>query len=144
VIAVLLNGVGHTIAHPFGYADSGFAGVVFDDQANHDVHNYRLTLEPVGFGPLTGNWRPDARAASPGAALDSDPRTATFAQFNGLNPNGNWTLFVADLSSGGTARLQSWSLEITAVPEPGNYTAVFGLGLLGILILKRLGAWLRG
>ena len=39
---------------------------------------------------------------------------------NGLNPNGSWVLFLADLSGGGQSTITSWDLDITAVPEPAN------------------------
>jgi hypothetical protein len=39
--------------------------------------------------------------------------------FNGLDPNGSWTLYIADVASGGGfGTLRSWGLEITAIPEP--------------------------
>ncbi len=126
IAAVLLNGVGRTVSDSLGYADAGFTAVRFDDQAGQDVHTYRLTLAPVGFGALTGTWQPDGRTALPGTALDTHARTALLSGFNGLDPNGSWTLFVADSSAGGTAQLTSWSLAITAVPEPlqlGGFTA---------------------
>ena len=48
--------------------------------------------------------------------------------FNGLNPNDTWTLFFADTVNGDTTTVNSWSLDITAVPEPVNVAmAVFGV-----------------
>jgi hypothetical protein len=38
--------------------------------------------------------------------------------FGDLDPNGSWTLYFADLSSGDQTTLNGWSLNITAVPEP--------------------------
>lgn len=40
--------------------------------------------------------------------------------FGGLNPNDTWTLFFADAAAGDQTALNSWSLQITAVPEPAN------------------------
>ena len=40
------------------------------------------------------------------------------ASFAGLNPNGNWTLFLADLSSGEQAKLKDWGLVISGTAEP--------------------------
>lgn len=56
--------------------------------------------------------------------------------FNGQSPDGTWTLYFADLSSGGgNATLNGWSLDITdssPVPEPINYAlAIFGLVFVG-------------
>jgi hypothetical protein len=57
--------------------------------------------------------------------------SAGFQAFNSLSSvSGNWTLFFADLSGGDGANvttLNSWSLNITAVPEPVN----LALGILG-------------
>lgn len=57
------------------------------------------------------------------------------ATFNTTNPNGNWTLFFADLSPGDTSTLNSFSLDITAVPEPVNVAlAAFGALLAGVAL----------
>ncbi len=141
--AVLLNRAGRRPDDTFGYLDAGGLDVTFaDNAANGDVHTYRLTLSgdhttPLS-GPLTGPWQPDGRTTDPSNTLLSDPRTATLSAFNGHNPNGAWTLFVADLSAVGEATLESWSLEISAVPEPEVWGWVTGLGLLaGALWFRR-------
>jgi subtilisin-like proprotein convertase family protein len=58
--------------------------------------------------------------------------------FNGSVADGPWTLYFTDLSNGGgTSRLDSWSLNIEAVPEPVNVAlGIFGV-LLGGLALAR-------
>src|SRR5262249_13254642 len=109
--AVLLNRVGRTTAAPVGDADAGF-DVTFDDQStNGDVHIYRLTLNgshntPLA-GPLTNAWAPDGRSMDPGVVLDTDARTEFLSSFNGLNANGSWTLFVADVEGGDVSTLVS-------------------------------------
>ena len=120
--AILLNRVGKTVSNPFGYGDPGFNVTLDDAAANGDVHDYRVTLfgnavTPIG-GPLTGVWAPDGRNVNPLTVLDTDPRTALLGSFQGLDPNGQWTLFVADLSAGNTSTLVSWGLEIQ-----GGYAA---------------------
>lgn len=61
------------------------------------------------------------------------PYDVTFSSLVGQSVNGNWTLYFADLSSGGgSPTLSSWTLNITdvnAVPEPITY-AVAGFGLM--------------
>lgn len=142
-LAILLNRPGRRAGNVVGYADNGLANVRFDDRAsNGDVHNYRLTLfgnhnTALGSSPLTGAWAPDGRNVFPTTALDSDPRTATLSVFQGKDPNGDWTLFLADLESGGTGLLDSWSLEITAVPESAAF-GLLGLGLPLLLCAYRL------
>jgi subtilisin-like proprotein convertase family protein len=54
------------------------------------------------------------------------------ATFNNTAPNGNWTLFFADLSPGDTSTLNSFSIDITAVPEPVNVALVIFGGLLAV------------
>ncbi len=59
------------------------------------------------------------------------------SKFGGDDPSGTWTLFFADVSSGGNATLDSWSLGITAVPEPVNVAlGIFG-GVFAAVILAR-------
>jgi subtilisin-like proprotein convertase family protein len=151
-LAVLLNRVGRSGSSSLGYDDSGFTSVTFDDAAPHgDVHTYRLTLSSDSNTPLspypsalTETWAPDGRNVSPlslGSVLDGTARTALLSSFNGLNPNGEWTLFLADVARGGTARLEGWGLEITAVPEPKDCALAFSLVLLacGYIYSRRRG-----
>jgi subtilisin-like proprotein convertase family protein len=138
--AVLLNRVGSRAGNSSGYSDSGL-NVTFDDHAsNGDIHVYRLTLSgnhdtPLG-GPLSGTWAPDARTADPSVVVDTSSRTEFLSSFSGLNPNGDWTLFVADLESGGTSRLSGWSLDIASVPEPLDGAMLAALCLLAFAIWR--------
>jgi subtilisin-like proprotein convertase family protein len=93
----------------------------------------------LNAGELTGTWQPDGRAIDPlssGATFDSSARSAMLSLFNGGDPNGTWTLFVADTSSGGEGTLVSWSMDITtsAVPEPT---------VAGLLVLGAMSCWFR-
>jgi hypothetical protein len=57
--------------------------------------------------------------------------------FGNTDPNGAWTIFFADLNPGDTATLTSFSLDITAVPEPINMAlGIFG-GVMGLMVLAR-------
>jgi subtilisin-like proprotein convertase family protein len=126
--SVLLNRVGRTGSSSFGYSDSGFA-VTFNDQATRtvDFHVYQ-TESGYSAGDITGgaSWKPDGRNIDPtssGATFDSTTPSALLSSFNGLNPNGSWTLFLADVSGGAPNTLVSWGLDITgtaAVPEPAS------------------------
>jgi subtilisin-like proprotein convertase family protein len=67
---------------------------------------------------LTDSWAPDARVASPTNVLDTDARSAFLGSFNGVDPNGEWVLFVADMEAGDIYTLDSWGLEITGDTAP--------------------------
>jgi len=129
VLVPLLNRVGVTSGNGFGYGHTGF-DVTLSSAGANDVHfygNYSPSFN--GNGQLTGTWQPDGRNIDPQSAptaFDSASRVS-FGSYNGMNPNGTWTLFLADLSAGAQSQLVNWSLDITAVPEPVNVAlAVFG------------------
>ena len=116
-LTVLLNRAGRTATNPNGYNDYGF-NVTFADSANsNDVHLYRQVTTPPKGLPLTGTWQPDARYVDPTQVEDTSLRSTFLSQFNGLSPQGQWTLFVADMGVyGSTNVLNSWSLEFTGTP----------------------------
>jgi subtilisin-like proprotein convertase family protein len=123
--SILLNRAGRSVASSAGAGSSGMS-VTFGDDAASDVH----TALP-NSGLPTGFFQPDARATDPANTLDTDSRSAFLSSFAGLDPNGEWTLFIADVSPGDTSVFQSWSLEIQGVPEPASgLLAMVGAGLL--------------
>jgi subtilisin-like proprotein convertase family protein len=133
--AILLNRPGRNPAAPYGSGSSGFS-VLLADSADSDIH----TAIP-NSGLVTGTYQPDARNTDPGNAADSDIRSAFLGSFVGLDPNGQWTLFIADVSPGDTGTLQSWTLQIQAIPEPRTVMlAVFGV----VLMLGRRGRCVTG
>ena len=146
-IAILLNRVGRSTTSSVGYPDAGFGpdalanSFRLDDQAGNDVHWYRTFAYVVnGSGQLTGQWQPDGRAIDPlsaGSTFSSAPRANTLDVFNGMDPNGLWTLFVADVSPGGEASLLGWGLELTAVPEPSSAILTGFSILAGLLCVAR-------
>ena len=140
--AILLNRVGLSSTSSVGYPDGGFgpgpasSSFTFDDQATHDVHLYRTFPYALnGSGQVTGLWQPDGRAIDPlsaGSAFDSAARSNPLGVFNGMDPNGLWTLFLADVSPLGASTLVGWGLNIDLVPEPSS-AALLGIGLAGML-----------
>jgi subtilisin-like proprotein convertase family protein len=117
---VLLNRVGATSGNPFGYGDSGLNVTFSDSASNGDIHNYQNV---PGYAASIANgsaWQPDGRTASPFTAVDTDPRSAFLSSFDGQNPNGPWTLFVADLSLGAASTVESWGLTIETANAGGS------------------------
>jgi subtilisin-like proprotein convertase family protein len=142
--AVLLNRPGRRDGFSAGYGDNGFQ-ITLSDSAAADVHTYRLEATGSHTTPLslsdtpaalTGSWQPDGRTADPSQVGVASPRNATLDQFAGLDPNGVWTLHLADLAEGGQTRLVEWSLHFTMVPEPRE-TFLATCALLASLALLR-------
>jgi subtilisin-like proprotein convertase family protein len=135
--SVLLNRVGKTSGNSFGYGDAGF-NITLSDLAGvtTDIHSYGGN----SGAQLTGTYQPDGRNVDPLTVVDSDPRNYRLDQFSNLNPNGGWSLFIADMSGGDQSTLVSWGMDIQAVPEPVNVA----LGIFaGLLTLGRLFIWHR-
>lgn len=145
-LSILLNRVGRSSTNGVGYGDAGFgmdtqpSRFTLDDQAGQDVHFYRAggyTLN--ASGQLTGVWQPDGRALdpeSPASSFDTASRSNGLGVFNGLDPNGEWILFVADVSQGNISTLTEWGLEITVVPEPSAFSLAI-VGAAAVMISRR-------
>ncbi|MCX6904690.1 MAG: PEP-CTERM sorting domain-containing protein [Verrucomicrobia bacterium] len=138
--AILLNRPGWNTINQSGYRDNGY-NVTIDDLAgaSRDIHTYHVTLGlgPNGnlSSPLTGSWSSDGRTAFVDGGFNivdvynTDPRSATLGNLDtaGLSPSGDWTLFIADLSSVGDVTLNSWALELMGVvPEPSSVLLLAG------------------
>jgi subtilisin-like proprotein convertase family protein len=142
-ISVLLNRPGRRTGESFGYDDNQGLSVTFNDTGSGDIHSYRTVLLGNDTTPLTGTlngtWQPDGRTTDPSLVLASDGTSASLSLLNGLPSQGEWRLFVADLSGGAVHQLDSWSitLDVTNVPEPRAWTAISGLALLGFALVFR-------
>ena len=125
-VSVTLNNVTHTWPHDInvmlvgpagqkamlmrhaggGYAISN-AAITIDDNASAVMPNYS--------GLKTGTYKPSNYGtiynfASP---APSAPYLTMLSVFKGTNPNGTWSLYVMDDSSGDAGSIQGWSLAIT-------------------------------
>jgi subtilisin-like proprotein convertase family protein len=157
--SVLLNRVGRDtdpLANPilqaFGYNDKGF-NITLSDSATYndgtgdkskDVHVYRAILygnnsTPIPApGILTGTFAPDGRATDGALATTADPRTALLSSFIGNDANGIWNLQLKDFfAPSETSTLVSWGMEISGVPEPQTYALAFGIGLIGVAMIRK-------
>jgi hypothetical protein len=116
---ILLNRIGVTSDNPFGNTGAGMYLTLLADPAYpHD------NIHDAASGYITGTYNPDNEAHS-------------LAAFNGMSPNGDWTLFFADLSGGGQSTLLGWGLDIFIVPEPVNAALAVGAGVLLCVTLAR-------
>ncbi len=134
-IVVLLNRPGVVSSGDIGYADSGL-NVTFDQSSTANIHSYRSSLlsgpaTPL-LGTLTGTWAPDGRLVDPASVTDAIAPATSLDQFNGLDPNGTWNLFLADVDTGGISQLVSWSLNIdgtTSIPDAFSTIALLLAGV---------------
>lgn len=129
--AVLLNRVGRDVGMAFGLDNDGFTIELNDMGGFDDVH-----VQDSGGGLLTGMVSSDGRTTDPDLVLTTDARLAQLDSFVPLDANGDWTLFVADLSGGDSHILTSWGLQITGVPEPGT-TSLLAFSLLALIARRK-------
>lgn len=134
---VLLNRIGNTSDNRFGASTSGFGtgagwyNFLFNDSTTTtDIHAYSGTEG----SPIIGTYNTDRRTDDPQDVLDTSVRGSSLTAFNSVNPNGNWTLYFADMAvgpEGSSSSLVSWGFDIAPVPEPVNVA----LGILGGVFL---------
>jgi len=126
-LVVLLNRPGRTAGNAFGYGDSGF-NITLGSQGP-DIHDYQTvgTGYPGAIGNPNYSWSADGRNVNPNTVTTESSRTTSLIDYTGMDPNGAWTLFFADMSGGSTSTLGGWSLNIEAVPEP----VTVALGIAG-------------
>lgn len=140
-LVTLINRPGRDAGRLDGYDDTQPLDVIFSDFAASDFHTYRLALtgnESIPLvAPVTGTFQPDGRDISPLLVETGDARSSQLGDFNGLSANRTFTLFAADLSSGGNHQIDSWSMSIATVPEPSAALLTI-FGMLALIRRKRL------
>lgn len=140
--AVLLNRPGVTGVNSFGNTDAGLNITLTDAGSPANIHNYQADSPSFNSsGQLTGIWAPDGININPQSSpslFDAATPTADFSSFTGSSPDGAWTLFVADVVSGGDSTLVSWGLTVVTAPEPQSWVFLAGgAGLLLALCRRR-------
>jgi subtilisin-like proprotein convertase family protein len=143
--AILLNRVGAVSGNDYGYSDDGLDVTFSDTAADGNIHFYGSgSYSTNSSGQVIGTYQPDGRNISPtnsGAVLAATTPAALLSSFDGLDPNGTWTLFVADASGGDVGELVSWDLTVdgseavaSSVPDGGSTLALLSF-VLGVAIL---------
>lgn len=134
----LLNRPGRRTGFSAGYDDDQILNVTFD-AVSPNIHSYRVDDAIPLTSALTGHWSPNGRATHPLSVLDTDRPALGLEEFVGASANGDWTLFVSDLSSGGEHRLVSWGLDIrtASVPDSGIWMPLAGLLWAGLVFYRK-------
>ena len=116
--AVLLDRVGYT-GTGYGYGTAGM--------------NVWLT-DGAGLGNIETTATPTS-----GGTYSRSGYAGSLASFDGLNPDGTWTLFIADLNGGGVTTVTDWGLQmdIVAVPEVETWIAAALAGAFGAFWVNR-------
>jgi subtilisin-like proprotein convertase family protein len=121
---VLLDRVGTGVSgvSVYGYGDAGMNVIL--GATGSSIHSYG--------GHTTFS-------SAPGGNYAADATSGSLASFLNTNPNGTWTLFIADKSSGGISTVQSWGLQmdIVAVPEVETWIAAALAGAFGAFWVNR-------
>jgi subtilisin-like proprotein convertase family protein len=141
-LAILLNRVGVGGSNPFGYSDDGFNVTLA--AIGNNVHYYNNDTPTIVGGQLTGTWAADGRNINPQSnpgLFDSaslNQGLNIYSGANGSDVNGAWTLFVADLASGGgSPSLNLAILSIMTVPEPKSWVLFLVGGLMTWGLLRK-------
>lgn len=121
---VLLDrvGTGESGVGAYGYGDSGMDVTLV--ASGTSIHQYGGSS--TFSAPPTSTWMTDNTSGNLGSFLSTDP-------------NGTWSLFIADMSPGGVSTVQSWGLqmEIVPVPEVETWVAAAVAGAFGAFWLNR-------
>ena len=133
--AVLLNRVGRTSSDSVGYGDAGMSITLA--ASGNDIHDYQAFSPTFSGGQLTGTWEQDGRNVDPATVLNTDAQTALLGSLDGLDPNGGWTLFLADVDFGQQGTLVNWGVIITAIPEPSTFAVAAAGGVMFAIHRRR-------
>ncbi|MEY4388042.1 MAG: hypothetical protein RLY20_3325 [Verrucomicrobiota bacterium] len=121
---VLLDRVGTGVSgvSSYGYGDAGM--------------NVTLAASGTSIHQYGGN---STFSATPTGIWMTDNTSGSLGSFLSTNPNGTWSLFIADLSGGSVSTVQSWGLQmdIVAVPEVETWVAAALAGMFGAFWLNR-------
>lgn len=93
----LMGGVG-------GGTDAVNAALTFDDAA----------AGSIGSSVVSGSYQPSGSVSTMPAGAPAGPYASALSEFNGISPNGTWSLYVADASATDAGTMaQGWRIAIT-------------------------------
>jgi subtilisin-like proprotein convertase family protein len=130
--AVLLNRVGRDTGNDAGFGTAGMNVTLSDSAVLGNIHSVSTPVPSGIYQPDGRNIDPRSASADFGNPLNP---TALLGSFDGEDPNGDWTLFIADVASGDVTAVQSWGLSIGSVPEPSCVVLFLG-GMIALFRLK--------
>ncbi len=138
------NGTSHILYSRTGRVDtacgdsSNLGGVYnFDDQASNTNWWAASAAGDTNYVIPAGNYR--TTQAGPQAAANFSPETSLNTAFNGVSPNGTWTLRITDNANVDTGAVSAANLEITTAgvptgPAPSPFD-FFGNGLADFAVI---------
>ncbi len=136
-VAVRLNGLSHTFPADLDALLVGPGGqtsmFMSDIGGGGDVTNIDLAFEDGAPAPNDSQLVSGTFAPTNAGAGDTMPSPAPagahgtpLSVFNGLNPNGTWSLYIADDIAGDVGEVDGFSVLITTTTSSGDYQSVSG------------------
>lgn len=158
-LSITLNGLSHTFPSDLDIILAGPGGQLsmlmseVGGSTRLPVTDLTLTLDdlvanslPIDSVLTSGTFKPTRQFPTLSfefpnpAPAGSSSAPAALSVFNGTDPNGIWSLFVVDESSPDSGTIsRGWSMEVTTVPEPGNFE--FAALAVGCVVAIRM--WRR-
>jgi subtilisin-like proprotein convertase family protein len=125
-VTVAINGFTHARSSDVQLVlrspDGTMVLLMWDCGGSHACSNVNLVFDDAAGSSLTsaaitsGTYKPTSLASVPNmpTPLPNPPYNATLAAFIGVNPNGAWSLWVADNAPLDAGTIGSWSVTITS------------------------------
>jgi hypothetical protein len=118
---------GQTLLLFQGLLGEQMSNTLFNDTASDPI-------DVAGVAPFSSSFQPQ----SIGFGLLENPTISSLSEFNGLNPNGTWTLRIYDrLQDGQVGTFGGANLSATAVPVPPLFMGTAVAMIAGTILKYR-------